>query len=55
VRRAAAAVLRDTLIHAGVACVLVAPSSVYAIYRLLTPLFRRLAADMFDKDQAEQP
>jgi uncharacterized protein (DUF2062 family) len=51
----AAAVLRDALIHAGVAWVLVAPSAVYAIYRLLTPLFRRLAADMFDKDQAEQP
>ena len=50
-----AAVLRDALIHAGVGWMLVAPVAVYALCRLLTPMFRRVAADMFAKDQAEQP
>lgn len=51
----AAAVLRDALIHAGVGWMLVAPAAIYAICALLRPMFRRVAADMFAKDQAEQP
>ncbi len=51
----AAVVLRDALMHAAVAWMLVAPIAAYAIYRLLTPVFRLLAADMLGNDQAEQP
>jgi uncharacterized protein (DUF2062 family) len=51
----AAVVLRDALIHAGVAWMLVAPIAGYTIYRLLTPVFRRLRAEMFGKYQTEQP
>jgi uncharacterized protein (DUF2062 family) len=51
----AAVVLRDALYHAAVAWALVAPIAVYVIYRLLTPIFRRAAAELFGKSQAEQP
>ncbi len=45
----AALALRDALIHAGVAWMLVAPIAIYSIYRLLAPIFRRAAADRFRK------
>ena len=51
----AVVVLRDALVHAGVAWTLIAPIAVYIIYRLLTPIFRRAAADMLARSQAEQP
>lgn len=37
-------VLRDAIFHAGLAWILVAPFCTYAFYRLLTPIFERLAA-----------
>lgn len=51
----AVVVLRDALIHASVAWMLVAPIAIYTIYKLLTPVFRRVAAERFGKNQAEQP
>jgi uncharacterized protein (DUF2062 family) len=51
----AALVLRDAMIHAGVAWMLVAPIAIYSIYRLLAPVFRRAAAEGIGKNQAEQP
>ncbi|HLN48822.1 MAG TPA: DUF2062 domain-containing protein [Steroidobacteraceae bacterium] len=50
-----ALVLRDAMIHAGVAWMLVAPIGIYCIYRLLAPIFRRAAAEGFRNNQAEQP
>jgi uncharacterized protein (DUF2062 family) len=37
-------VLRDALLHAGLAWMLIAPLAVYSLYRLLTPVFVRAAA-----------
>ncbi|MGO9039356.1 MAG: DUF2062 domain-containing protein [Steroidobacteraceae bacterium] len=51
----AALVLRNAVIHAGVAWLVVAPVAIYSIYRVLTPVFRRAAAEGFGKNQAEQP
>jgi uncharacterized protein (DUF2062 family) len=51
----AALVLRDAMIHAGVAWILLAPVAIYSIYRLLAPIFRRAAAEGFENNQAEQP
>ena len=39
-------VLRDAILHAGLAWILVAPLAVYAIHKLLTPVFVRAAAQM---------
>jgi len=36
--------LRDAILHAGFAWILVAPFAVYLFYKLLTPLFERAAA-----------
>lgn len=40
----AVAVLWNAILHAGLAWILVAPIAVYSIYRLLTPVFARAAA-----------
>jgi uncharacterized protein (DUF2062 family) len=48
-------VLRDALVHASVAWMLIAPFATYSIYKLLAPIFRRIAADLLRKRQAEQP
>jgi uncharacterized protein (DUF2062 family) len=37
-------VLRDAILHAGLAWILIAPLAVYSLYRLLTPVFVRAAA-----------
>ena len=37
-------VLRDAILHAGLAWMLIAPLAVYSLYRLLTPVFVRAAA-----------
>jgi uncharacterized protein (DUF2062 family) len=42
----AIAVLRDAILHAGLAWILVAPLAVYSIHKLLTPVFVRAAAQM---------
>jgi hypothetical protein len=42
----AIAVLRDAVLHAGLAWILVAPLAVYSIHKLLTPVFVRVAAQM---------
>jgi hypothetical protein len=42
----AIAVLRDAILHAGVAWILVAPLAVYSLYKLLTPVFVRAAAQV---------
>jgi uncharacterized protein (DUF2062 family) len=42
----AVVVLRDAIFHAGLAWILVAPFCTYAFYRLLTPIFERLAAQV---------
>jgi uncharacterized protein (DUF2062 family) len=39
----AVAVLREAILHAGLAWILVAPLAVYSIYKLLTPVFARAA------------
>ena len=39
-------VLRDAILHAGLAWMLVAPLAVYCIYKLLTPVFVRAAAQI---------
>ena len=39
-------VLRDAIFHAGLAWALLVPFCVYAFYRLLTPIFGRLATSM---------
>lgn len=39
-------VLKDAILHAGVAWALIAPFSVYVIYRLLIPLFERAAVEL---------
>jgi uncharacterized protein (DUF2062 family) len=39
-------VLKDAILHASVAWALIAPFSIYLIYRLLTPLFQRAAAEL---------
>ena len=39
-------VLRDAIFHAGLAWLLVAPFCTYAFYRLLAPIFERLAAQV---------
>ena len=51
----AALVLRNAMIHAGVAWLVVAPIATYSIYRVLAPVFRRAAAERFENNQAEQP
>jgi uncharacterized protein (DUF2062 family) len=40
------AVLKDAILHAGIAWTLIAPFSVYFIYLLLTPLFERAALEL---------
>lgn len=40
----AVVVLKDAIIHAGVAWLLVAPLAVYVLYLILTPVFTRTAA-----------
>ena len=42
----AIAVLRDAILHAGLAWILVAPLAIYSIRKLLTPVFVRAAAQM---------
>ena len=42
----AIAVLRDAILHAGLAWIFVAPLAVYSIHKLLTPVFVRVAAQM---------
>jgi hypothetical protein len=42
----AVAVLWSAILHAGLAWILVAPSAVYSIYKLLTPVFVRAAAQI---------
>jgi uncharacterized protein (DUF2062 family) len=42
----AIAVLRDAILHAGLAWMLVAPLAVYGIYKLLTPVFIRAATQI---------
>jgi uncharacterized protein (DUF2062 family) len=42
----AISVLWDSILHAGLAWILVAPLAVYAIYKLLTPVFVRAAAQI---------
>jgi uncharacterized protein (DUF2062 family) len=42
----AIAVLWDAILHAGLAWILVAPLAVYSIYKLLTPVFVRAAAQI---------
>jgi uncharacterized protein (DUF2062 family) len=42
----AIAVLSDAILHAGLAWTLVAPLAVYCIYKLLTPVFIRAAAQL---------
>jgi uncharacterized protein (DUF2062 family) len=37
-------VLRDAILHAGLAWILIAPLAVYSLYKLLTPVFVRAAA-----------
>jgi uncharacterized protein (DUF2062 family) len=39
-------VLWDAILHAGFAWVLVAPTAVFSLYKLLTPLFERAAAQI---------
>jgi uncharacterized protein (DUF2062 family) len=39
-------VLWDAILHAGLAWALLAPVCVYVLYRLLTPLFERAAAEI---------
>ncbi|HWX32494.1 MAG TPA: DUF2062 domain-containing protein [Steroidobacteraceae bacterium] len=38
--------LRDAILHAGFAWILVAPIAVFSFYKLLTPLFERAAAQI---------
>jgi len=42
----AVVVLRDAILHAGLAWALTAPFCVYLIHRLLTPVFERMAAQI---------
>jgi hypothetical protein len=42
----AIAVHRDSILHAGLAWMLVAPLAVYSIYKLLTPVFVRASAQI---------
>lgn len=42
----AVAVLWDAILHAGLAWILVAPFAIYSIYKLLTPVFVRAAAQI---------
>ncbi len=42
----AVAALWDAILHAGLAWILVAPFAVYSLYRLLTPVFVRAAAQI---------
>jgi uncharacterized protein (DUF2062 family) len=42
----AVVVLRDSIFHAALAWILVAPFCVYLLYRLLTPVFERMAAQI---------
>ncbi len=42
----AMAALRDAILHAGLAWILVAPFAIYCIHKLLTPVFVRAAAQM---------
>ena len=60
----AVVVLRGAIIHAGLAWSLVAPFAIYLIYRVLTPVFERAAAQIARgasatklpaTDQASQP
>lgn len=39
-------VLRDAILHAGVAWMLVAPFAIFSLYKLLTPIFARAAAQI---------
>jgi hypothetical protein len=39
-------VLRDAILHAALAWIAVAPFCIYALYRLLTPIFERMAAQV---------
>jgi len=39
-------VLRDAILHAGFAWVVVAPAAIYALFRLLTPMFERAAEQL---------
>ena len=42
----AVVVLRDAMLHAGLAWALTAPFCIYLLHRLLTPVFERLAAQV---------
>jgi uncharacterized protein (DUF2062 family) len=42
----AVVVLRDAIFHAGLAWSLIAPFCIYLLYKLLTPLFERTAAQL---------
>jgi uncharacterized protein (DUF2062 family) len=42
----AVVVLRDAIFHAGLAWCLIAPLSIYLLYRLLTAVFERMAAQI---------
>jgi uncharacterized protein (DUF2062 family) len=42
----AVVVLRDAILHAGLAWALIAPFAVYLLHRLLTPVFERMAAQI---------
>jgi uncharacterized protein (DUF2062 family) len=42
----AVVVLRDAILHAGLAWALLAPFAVYLFHRLLTPVFERMAAQI---------
>jgi uncharacterized protein (DUF2062 family) len=42
----AVVVLWDAIVHAGFAWIVVAPFATYGLYRILTPIFRRVAAPL---------
>jgi uncharacterized protein (DUF2062 family) len=50
----AVVVLKDAIVHAGIAWLLLTPGCIYLLHRLFTPLFERMAAQI-DRQSQRRP